>query len=79
MLLSRFASASALVAFVGAPALAEDSPVVVVEGDSPRSVTPRKPTGTFEVGVGISPDDGFLAPRRGPYNPICSAPVRDSR
>jgi outer membrane protein insertion porin family len=61
MLLSRFASASALVAFVGAPALAEDSPVVVVEGDSPRSVTPRKPTGTFEVGVGISPDDGFLA------------------
>jgi len=58
MLLSRFASASALVALAGAPAFADDAPVAVVEGDSPR---PPNPTGTFEVGAGLSPDEGFLA------------------
>lgn len=88
----RFASAGALVALAGAPALADVSPVVdvvpadqVVEDDPPpqqpppgatlpaaplpvleaRSVVPvtgrRKPTGTFTIGAGYSPDDGFLA------------------
>ncbi len=76
MLLSRFASASALVALAGVPAFADESPVVeivpgdqVAEGDPPHDVTVpavgakpvvRKPTGTFAVGAGFSPDDGFL-------------------
>lgn len=67
MLLSRFASASALVALAGVPAFADESPVVedVPVDDSPRVTGARtvthEPTGTFVVGAGISPDEGFLA------------------
>lgn len=46
---------------VGVPAFADPEPVVVVEDKAPHDVPKRKPTGTFEIGVGYSPDDGFIA------------------
>lgn len=55
MLLTRFASASALVALVGAPALADDTLTSV------EDKTPHQPTGTFTIGAGYGPDDGFIA------------------
>ena len=68
MQLSRFAAASMLtlsgaLALGGGPAFADDYPetVEVVHADQaeppPR---PRKPTGTFSIGAGYSPDDGFI-------------------
>ncbi len=62
----------ALVALAGVPAFADESPVdQVVEDDPPHAVTPvvvgaktvvqHQPTGTFVIGAGVSPDEGFLA------------------